>query len=85
MSHITDYDTETNTLTDLLQFIEPLSDWSLHLLLHLSSEQLQPLRGHHLVNTHKHTHLYPEGQWKSSCTEDSIFKKYNFLFKQRAE
>lgn len=39
-------------LTDLFQFIEPLSDWSLHLLLHLSSEQLEPLRGHHLDNTH---------------------------------
>lgn len=39
-------------LTDLFQFIEPFSDWSLHLLLHLSSEQLEPLRSHHLDNRH---------------------------------
>ena len=56
-------------MTNLLQFIEPVSDWSLHLLLHLSSEQLQPLRGHHLVNTQTQTHIYTGSQQRFSCTE----------------
>lgn len=40
----------TEKHSDLLQFVEPISDWSLHLLLHLGSEQLQPLRSHHLIH-----------------------------------
>lgn len=53
-----------NRRTDLLQFIEPLSDWSLHLLLYLSSEQLQPLRCHHLVHTDTHV-LFRKSQFKN--------------------
>lgn len=31
-----------------------------------------------VITWSKHTHLYPEGQWKSSCTENSIFKNTIF-------